>query len=198
MDNRRCPCHGERRGLTRRDTLRAAAGTVAATLAASGFARNWAAARDATPESRALPDLTGVMPLPLEGARLAAFEAYIATMLAELGVPEEDRREPSGWDGWTAGLVRQGWELVARAAKLRPDRLLAWAVEDRWEVKAQTLAAAERLQEEVEGLQRQMEAQAARRRSRRLLPPAGVLDKVTRYEAHLSRQVLQALHTLEP
>ncbi len=87
MDHRRCPCHGERRGLTRRDTLRAAAGTVAATLAASGFARNRAAARDATPESGALPDLTGVMPLPLEGARLAAFEAYIATMLAELGVP---------------------------------------------------------------------------------------------------------------
>jgi CubicO group peptidase (beta-lactamase class C family) len=39
----------------------------------------------ATPQT--LPDLTGVTPLPLTGERLATFEAYIATMLAERGVP---------------------------------------------------------------------------------------------------------------
>jgi hypothetical protein len=32
---------------------------------------------------------------------------------------------------------------------------------------------------------------------RAALPDAPTLDRVTRYEAHLSRQMLQALHTLE-
>jgi CubicO group peptidase (beta-lactamase class C family) len=41
----------------------------------------------ATPPASALPDLTGVTPLPLTGERLAAFEAYIATTLAALEMP---------------------------------------------------------------------------------------------------------------
>ena len=32
-------------------------------------------------------NLTGATPLPLTGERLATFEAYVATKLAEMGVP---------------------------------------------------------------------------------------------------------------
>ena len=41
----------------------------------------------ATPEAGAMPNLTGFTPLPLTGERLATFEAYVATTLAEAGVP---------------------------------------------------------------------------------------------------------------
>lgn len=41
----------------------------------------------ATPQMSELPDLSGVDPQPLTGQRLADFEAYIATKLAELNVP---------------------------------------------------------------------------------------------------------------
>jgi len=41
----------------------------------------------ASPQAQALPDLTGFTPLPLTGERLATFEAYVATTLAEASVP---------------------------------------------------------------------------------------------------------------
>lgn len=41
----------------------------------------------ATPGAVGIPDLTGVAPLSLGGERLAAFEAYAAAKLTELGVP---------------------------------------------------------------------------------------------------------------
>jgi CubicO group peptidase (beta-lactamase class C family) len=48
------------------------------------------AAPSATPgaaQDGPLPDLTGVAPLPLTGARLATFEAYVAAKLAQAAVP---------------------------------------------------------------------------------------------------------------
>jgi CubicO group peptidase (beta-lactamase class C family) len=62
-----------------------------AALAAAGFGRRPTAAQEATPSasppSRSVADLTKVAPLPLTGARLAAFEAYVAAKLAEAAVP---------------------------------------------------------------------------------------------------------------
>src|SRR5687767_8284314 len=76
----------------------------------------------ATPEASALPDLTGVTPLPLTGERLATFAAYVATTLAELEVP-----------GATVGVI-QGTEIaflqgfgvreLGRPEPVTPDTLL--------------------------------------------------------------------------
>jgi CubicO group peptidase (beta-lactamase class C family) len=91
MDRCRCNRHGDNQRFSRRATLRATAGVAASTLLAAGFTQKLAAAQDATPaatsDQGALPDLTGVAPLPLTGERLATFEAYVATKLAEVGVP---------------------------------------------------------------------------------------------------------------
>jgi CubicO group peptidase (beta-lactamase class C family) len=51
------------------------------------LSRSGVKAQDASPIPDALPDLTGVAPLPLTGERLATFEAYVAAKLAELHVP---------------------------------------------------------------------------------------------------------------
>jgi len=82
---------GNRR-VSRRTALRAgAAGLTISALAAAGFGRQPTAAQEATPASSspsdAMPDLTGIAPLPLTGERLATFEAYIAAKLAEMGIP---------------------------------------------------------------------------------------------------------------
>ncbi|HEU5434146.1 MAG TPA: serine hydrolase domain-containing protein, partial [Thermomicrobiales bacterium] len=76
---------------TRRVLLRAAA---AAPLLAGGR-RAAAQAESPTapatpmvpPPASPIPDLTGVAPLPVTGARLATFEAYVAAKLADFGVP---------------------------------------------------------------------------------------------------------------
>ncbi len=80
------------RGVSRRTALRAgASGLAISALTAAGVGRLPAAAQDATPASslpsEAMPDLTGVAPLPLTGERLATFEAYVAARLAEMGIP---------------------------------------------------------------------------------------------------------------
>jgi CubicO group peptidase (beta-lactamase class C family) len=79
--------HLEDRSLHRRSVLRAAVGLAGTALLTASSGRTVTAAQDATPAAAALPDLNGVAPLPLTGERLATFEAYIATKLAEIGVP---------------------------------------------------------------------------------------------------------------
>jgi CubicO group peptidase (beta-lactamase class C family) len=69
---------------TRRALLASAA---LAPLVAGGLRP--ARAQEATPQTQVedSPDLSEMMPLPLAGDRLAAFEAYVAAALAEAGVP---------------------------------------------------------------------------------------------------------------
>src|SRR5690349_9131514 len=87
------------RPRSRRSTLRClGVGLAAAALSPAGRSAWTAAAQLETPAAEPpatpvvppanpIPNLTGVAPLPLTGARLAAFEAYVAAQLAELGVP---------------------------------------------------------------------------------------------------------------
>jgi len=80
------------RRISRRAAVRAGvAGLTTSALVAADFGRRSTAAQDATPaaspSSDTMRDLTGVAPLPLTGARLATFEAYVATMLAGMGIP---------------------------------------------------------------------------------------------------------------
>jgi hypothetical protein len=49
--------------------------------------------------------------------------------LAGLGVPADERHAPYVWDGWTAGLVRQGVAQMARKFQTNPEELLAKALQ---------------------------------------------------------------------
>jgi CubicO group peptidase (beta-lactamase class C family) len=93
------PRSGQHAAFSRRRALQAA-GIAATTLATIGFEQHATRAQEATPATPNLPDLTGVMPLPLTEERLATFESSIATMLADLEVP-----------GVAVGVV-QGDEVV--------------------------------------------------------------------------------------
>ena len=49
----------------------------------------------------------------------------------------------------------------------------------------------------VQTLREQRAALVTRTQARRVLPDAGTTDKILRYENHLQRQLIQALHELE-
>jgi hypothetical protein len=100
------------------------------------------------------------------------------------GLPESDSWE--GYEGWTAGLVRMVINAIAQATDEEPKELLEAATRD-------ARFKAERTKRETEKVERDLRNMARER----LLPDEKTLEKVARYEAHLSRGLFKALHELE-
>ncbi|MDQ3411891.1 MAG: beta-lactamase family protein [Chloroflexota bacterium] len=128
MDTCRCDRHGAPpagRRVSRRSTL-LAAGIAAANIVTTSFAQKRASAQAATPAATPqpsdLPDLTGVTPLPLNGERLAAFEAYIKAKVAGLGVPGAAVAVVQG--GEVAFLQGFGVRELGQPAPITADTLL--------------------------------------------------------------------------
>ena len=95
-------------------------------------------------------------------------------VLFEYGVP------------WTVSLVREGIAVLAQAAGQTPEELLEAATEEaRLEVR-RTKYRVEEVERDLRNMSRE-----------RLLPDETTLQKIARYEAHLSRRLYQALHELE-
>jgi hypothetical protein len=117
--------------------------------------------------------------------------------LAGLGVPPEELQDPYNWDGWNGGMVSRGLAQLARADGCTPARLLARATQQRREIQEGNREEARKLEREVKDLRRRLRVKEERLRQRRLLPDDKTLGTLTRYEAHLSRQMLQALHELQ-
>jgi hypothetical protein len=82
--------------------------------------------------------------------------------------------------------VRGCVEAIAAHASLDPDELLELATD---EAGYQARSAAHK-QEEVE-------QDISRKVRERILPDEKTLEKISRYESHLSRQLFHALHELE-
>jgi hypothetical protein len=100
------------------------------------------------------------------------------------GLPDSDSWED--YKGWTARLVRAVIEAVARATDEVPEELLEAATRGaRFKV--------ERSKREAEKVERDLRNMARER----LLPDEKTLEKVARYEAHLSRGLYKAMHELE-
>jgi len=94
----------------------------------------------------------------------------------------------SQFDGWTVGRVRQGIAAMASAEgdDVSGDALL-FATLEHFRVEAIKLKAeADTVARDLDHLRRE-----------RLLASAPQTDRIARYEAHLSRQLAQALHELQ-
>ena len=90
------------------------------------------------------------------------------------------------YEGWTAGLVRAVIEKIAKATGEETEELLEAAIRSaRWKVD-RTRAEAEKVERDLRNMSWE-----------RLLPDDKTLEKVARYEAHLSRGLYKALHELE-
>jgi hypothetical protein len=100
------------------------------------------------------------------------------------GLPDSDSWE--GYEGWTAGLVRAVIEAVAQATDEEPEELLEAAIRSaKWKAERSKLEA-EKVERDLRNMARE-----------RLLPDETTLQKVARYEAHLSRLFHKSLHELE-
>ncbi|MEZ4563713.1 MAG: serine hydrolase domain-containing protein [Thermomicrobiales bacterium] len=115
------PRSGQLPAFSRRHALRAA-GIAATAMATIGFEPGATRAQEATPAAAALPDLTGVTPLPLTGEHLATFESYVAGKVAELGVPGVAVGVVQ--DGEVAFLQGFGVRELGRPEPVTPDTLL--------------------------------------------------------------------------
>jgi hypothetical protein len=85
-----------------------------------------------------------------------------------------------------AAVVRECVEAIAAHVSLDPDELLGAATE---EARFQAAIAAHKKED--------MERELSREVTERVLPDDETLQKIARYEAHLSRQLYHALHELE-
>ncbi len=90
------------------------------------------------------------------------------------------------FDAWTAGRVRQGIAAMAAAEGTSADDLLAGAHEHLRIEAVKLKAESERVETDLDHLRRE-----------RLLPDGAVVERIVRYEAHLGRQLAQALHELQ-
>jgi hypothetical protein len=100
------------------------------------------------------------------------------------GIPDSDSWE--GYEGWSAGLVRTVIEKIAQATGEDPEELLEAATRDARFKTERTRVEAEKVERDLRNMARE-----------RLLPDDKTLEKVARYEAHLSRLFHKALHELE-
>ena len=137
-------------------------------------------------------DLLGALPDEGEGADIDDPE-----FLTTLGIPEDELDDAYGWHGWSAAMVRQGLVELAQRGGIAPERLLAKALKQRQDIQDQNTGDMQRLEATVTVLRRRLKAKEIRLKQERMLPEADTLQKITRYEAHLSRQLLQALHELQ-
>jgi hypothetical protein len=120
-----------------------------------------------------------------------------ANFVAYVGVPKDELDEPYEWSGWSAGMARKGWALLAKQGKKEPEKLLARAIDLRRAQQNYQEKKIQGLDGKVKALRRRIKVQESRLTRQRILPDGKTLQKVTRYEAHLSRQMYQALHELQ-
>ena len=92
----------------------------------------------------------------------------------------------SEWDGWTVSLVRECISAIASAAKEDEEELLEAATSRARLDIISARAAAESVEQDLRRMSRE-----------RLLPDEKTLEKVARYEAHLSRGLYKTMHELE-
>jgi hypothetical protein len=120
--------------------------------------------------------------------RVAEGEVAPEDLLDEISIPgvPENTLEWEDYDGWSAGAVRAGIEAIATATDEDPEELLDVATDAARRSIIGKEQAAEKVERDLERMSRE-----------RLLPDEKTLEKVARYEAHLSRGLYKALHELE-
>jgi hypothetical protein len=142
---------------------------------------------------RMLDEINCVLP----GEEEDYFDTDDKEFVSALGIPASYSDRLDEWGGWTVSKLRQAVALIAAEFKTAPETLLADAERNRAEGLANLQAEGVQLQEEVRRRERIAGRKQARKVCKALLPDEATMERIMRYEAHLGRQLLQALHTLE-
>jgi hypothetical protein len=131
------------------------------------------------------PDAAGILELVWGQTNEAveAEEVRLPEEIPEWAGLEGDMME---WKGWTVSLIRECIAAIAEKAAEDPEELIESATERARLNVISAKMAAERVEQDLDRMRRE-----------RLLPDHMTLEKVARYEAHLSRGLYKALHELE-
>jgi hypothetical protein len=131
------------------------------------------------------PDAAGILDLVWgqSDEEVEVEEVRLPEAIPEWAGLEGDMAE---WDGWTVLLVRECISAIASAAGEDQEDLIEAATERARLDIISAKSAAERVERDLARMSRE-----------RLLPDDRTLEKVARYEAHLSRLFHKALHELE-
>ena len=131
------------------------------------------------------PDAASILDLVWEQVdeEVEAEEVQMPEAIPEWASLDEYMAE---WDGWTVSLVRECISAIASAAKEDQQELIKAATERARLEIISAKSAAERVEQDLARMSRE-----------RLLPDDKTLEKVSRYEAHLSRLFHKSLHELE-
>jgi hypothetical protein len=120
--------------------------------------------------------------------RVAEGEIAPEDLLDEISIPgvPDTAEERESYDGRSAGAVRAGVEAIATATDEDPEELLEAATDSARRDVIGKQQAAEQVERDLQQMSRE-----------RLLPDEKTLEKVSRYEAHLSRLMFKTMHELE-
>jgi hypothetical protein len=131
------------------------------------------------------PDAAGILDLVWgqTDEEVQAEEVHLPEEIPDWAGLEGDMAE---WDGWTVSLVRDCISAIAAVAGEDQEELIEAATERARLDIITAKSAAERVERDLATMSRE-----------RLLPDEKTLEKVARYEAHLSRLFHKALHELE-
>ena len=110
----------------------------------------------------------------------------VGVRLYSLRLPKALREMIEGEVGCTTGLTRQLLTIIAQRAGKGESEVLDGAMSSLGEGLATLQAELAKIERVLDGMRRE-----------RLLPTADEMNKVQRYEAHLSRQFYQALHEFQ-
>jgi hypothetical protein len=143
-------------------------------------------------------DLLEDVSFELPGAGSRPFDLDDREFLLGVGVPADEVHDAWNWTGWTAGRFRTALaRMAARRGKSDPAKLAAKAIRRLEEELEAEREGVRDLEREVRRLGARVRECEARARQKRMLPEDGALDKIMRYEAHVTRQMTQTLHMLE-
>jgi hypothetical protein len=131
------------------------------------------------------PDAAGILDLVWRGVdeEVQAEEVRLPEEIPDWAGLEGDMVE---WDGWTVALVGECISAIASVAGEEHEELIEAATERARLDVIRAKAAVERVEQDLARMSRE-----------RLLPDEKTLEKVGRYEAHLSRLFHKAFHELE-
>ncbi len=120
--------------------------------------------------------------------RVADGEIAPEELVKDLRIPGAPSKlsEWREYEGWTAGVVRAGIEAIAIATGEDSEDLLKLVTDAASRKVIREKQAADQIEEGLKNISRE-----------RLLPDDKTLEKVSRYEAHLSRLFFKTLHELE-
>ncbi|HEV3440383.1 MAG TPA: hypothetical protein VG122_23720, partial [Gemmata sp.] len=130
-----------------------------------------------------------------------AFDMSDDEFLDDIGLPHDWRDKPQSYSGWTAGMVMKGMQSIAEDDGMTAETLLDEAIRESEKAMVEDRAAVKRLEVELAGLPPVAvvvpHAEVRAIVQRIAFPNRNALDKVMRYENHLSKQLFETLHMLE-